>query len=110
MEQALNFTEEEFTAFALIFMANADNNIGEKEKKHIQSKVNVETFDKMFSLFQETSDYNRIQQIVAHKNAYLSDEVKLNSFIENLQSLIAADNKTDVMEKFSLNNLIRVLK
>lgn len=110
MEQEITFTEQEFIAFALIFMANSDNSIGTKEINHIKTNLGADAYDKMYMVFSDNSDYSRIQLIIRHKELFLTDDTQINAFIKQLEALVSVDNKINPIERFSLNNLLRIIK
>ncbi len=101
---------EDYLAFLLLYAANADLNINEKEKKYMESRVGRSEYEKVLALFEELNDVERIDVIVEFKRRYCKDENALERIISDFRKMLEIDHPMDAEEEAIFIGLKRLLK
>ena len=97
---------QEFLAYLFLYGASADLVISDTEIQLILERVGRERFDKAKALFEGKSDYERLQFILAHKEAHFPTEEEKSKVLSQLKDLFYVDKEFSVMEQ----NFIRILQ
>ncbi len=100
-----NLQKNEFLAFLFLYGAAADLILTQSEMELIAEKVGMDNLKKAKSLYDNFSDYEKIQFIMAHRETYFPDEQKKEELMTELKAIFLADNKFSVQEQ----NLFRSL-
>ncbi len=103
----IKWTPNEFLAYLLLFAANADNVFNAEEKRHIQSIIEPEIYNKMQDEFSEDNGYVQAQKILIYQKENKS--FSIDRIIEELKKLFNADGQFNSMEQFTLGNIRRLL-
>lgn len=99
-----NFTE--FKTYVLLEAAHSDMDFSEEEKEVIMSKLNPETFDKIFAEFNEDSDFERIEKIRKASQFHCDTTAKKQALLDRVQFILNADGDFNTMER----NMMMYLK
>ncbi len=102
------WTHAEFLAYFLLFAAHADIQYNDDERRHILSKVDQNTYDRVWTEFSNDTDYMQIQKIIQYYE--LRPTLSLANLLEELRALFLSDNHFHLMEKATLNSMRRMLR
>jgi len=97
--------KNEFLAFLFLYAAAADQVLTRTEVELIAEKVGKNKIKKAKSQFDNLSDYERIEYILAHKQEYFPNEEQKTALLNELKEIFLADNVFSVQEQ----NLFRAL-
>lgn len=100
------FTKEEFKVLVMLYAANIDSNIHQDEVYEILQKTDAATYEKVRKMFNKMSDTEILSSIQDNKAQYLADATEKQQMLDDVHSIIAADDRHSAME----NQLIRELK
>jgi hypothetical protein len=101
-----NWTKEEFKVYLFIYCAKANFKEDDEERNLIKAQYAGNNYDEIHREIDSDSDYQRIQKILVNFKKFYSTEEQLNELCEELQSVLMADGKIDILEE----NLFRALK
>lgn len=101
----MDYTYQDFLAYALIYAANADFEFLPEERAHILSKVGVQEYEAMSALFDEHSDMDSLRFLSENATLYLRSPADRNKMMEEIKQLFLADHEMDTLEE----NIWRVL-
>lgn len=99
MSDNLTFNFSEFTTFLLLYAANADLEFTEDERKMIMSRVSKDTFEKVNRVFEEQSDYARLQTIMDYKGLHYPTVARRDELFDMMRKLFEADGEYSTLEK-----------
>ncbi len=105
-----DWSYNDYLAFLLLYAAHADLDINEKEKNYIIGKVGRDEYDKVFSLFEELNDIQRIDVIIEFKRTYCKEEGALDRIMEDFRAMLEVDHHMDAEEEAIFLGLKRLLK
>ncbi|WP_323788552.1 hypothetical protein [Psychroserpens sp.] len=100
-----HWTKKELQVYILLHCANADAEITESEIKLIRSKVDSETFKKIFKEFSNDNEDERFEKIDDNIQQHEYNNMELSKFRKEVQDLFYSDGKLTMMEQ----NLNRIL-
>lgn len=99
-------TKDEFKVLVMLYAANIDSNIHHDEVDEILQRTDAITFEKMKKVFQKMSDAEILSCINDNKARYCANEENKKQLLDDVHTIIAADEHHSAMEA----HLIRVLK
>ncbi len=99
MPQELTFNFEEFSTFLLLYAANADLEFTEDEREMIMSRVSKDTFEKVNQVFEEQSDFARLQTIIDYKGLHYPTVARREELMDMMRKLFEADGEYSTLEK-----------
>ena len=100
---------EEFTTFLLLYASSIDTVISDEEKELLLEHVDEAQLAIIREEFDSTSDYGKIQIILAYKDQFFPDEESRNQLFGELKSIFEADGKFSVMEKSMMHLLNKIM-
>lgn len=110
MEQiTVNWSEEQFKAYLMIYAANSNFYESEEEKELILSKVDPEVFRSMHRELDHDNDYQRLQKILYCINKFGYTEDEINNLEKDIREVMSADGKNDEVERNMFLGLHRLL-
>lgn len=104
-----NWTKTELQIYILLLCANADKEETEEELKMIQSKVTVDSFDKIYKEFQGDSDKKRLKKIERTIHLHDYNNKELVDFRKEVHQIFFSDDSFKMMEQrldWTLDNII----
>lgn len=104
-----NWGKEEFTAYVLLYCAQADSNVSEEEITIIKTKVDEEQFKSVKSEFESDNDYKRIQKIKNTVTRYGFSAEDMQILFDDMKKIFHSDGKFDLIERKLFNMLKRIL-
>ncbi|MEL6926304.1 MAG: hypothetical protein AAFO94_19840 [Bacteroidota bacterium] len=96
----------EFCTYLLLYAANADMEITPEEDRMIRSKVDADRFESIRAEYEDCSDYEIIQTIMAYKGLYFPTIDRRRELLAMIQKEFWVDGDFSDMEK----NLMRLLE
>lgn len=101
-----DWTREEFKAYLLTYVANANYFETEDEKEVILGMVSGDAYKKIHKELAHDNDYQSIQKIIYNLEKYHYSKDELNNLVADIQRVFNAEGKHDILEE----NIIRALK
>jgi len=105
----LNWNNEEFCAYVLIYASYADLDFSKEEKDMIVECIGQERFEKLEAIYLEHGDYERLQVIMEHKGIYYPTAERKQELINKISALFHIDGEFSRPEKTLLLFLERLL-
>ena len=102
-------TKEEFKVLVMLYAANIDGNIHEDEVEQILQKTDFATFEKMRKDFRRMKDIEILSCIRENKITIITNENEKQDFIEEIKSILVADDYFSYIEAHLLRTLKRIL-
>lgn len=97
---------EEFRIYLLLEASHADMVFSKEEQEIITSKIDKDSYRKLYDEFTADSEYERIQKITEAAGFYCDTAEKKMELVENIKTIFEADGVVDQMER----NLMLFLK
>lgn len=108
-ENNYNWNYNEFCTYLLIYAAYADLEFSKPEKEAILKNIDQEHFDKIESVYLESSDFHRLQIIIDHKGLYYPTLSQKEELLQKMKALFEADGEYSYLEKNLLLFLTKLL-
>ena len=103
-------TKDEFKVLVMLYAANIDSNIHENEVDEILQKTDAATYEKVRKMFKKMSDLEILECIRENKDKYAATPADRLKLLEELRTVIAADDKCTSMEEYLYRNIDKLLK
>ncbi len=94
-----NLSYDEFICITLLYAANVNEEFTDEEKAAIIENVGNDTYDKMYSIFDEMSDFEALEVIISHKGIHFPTPARKQEVLDKIETIFKADNDYDVVEK-----------
>lgn len=94
-----NLSYDEFICITLLYAANVNEEFTVEEKAAILKNVGQETYDKMYTIFDEMSDFEALETIMAHKGIHFPTSTRKQEVLDKIEYIFKADENYDVIEK-----------
>ena len=105
----MNWTKDELIAYILLYAANSDYNESNLERNVIISKVDMETFSKIHTEFDDDNDYQSIQKIQQGLEKHQYSVEDMDALFADIKTLFYADGDFDVLEQNMMLYLKKIL-
>lgn len=106
----MELNKQEFKVLMMLYAANIDGNIQSEEVRIMLEKSDFETVGKMEKLFEKMSDAEVLECIRENKTKYAVTEADRLELIQDLDSIIEADEKRTMMEEQMVRTIRRMLE
>lgn len=106
----MNWTRNELIAYILLFAANSDFKESNEEKNIIISKVDMETFQKIHSEFEQDNDYQALQKIQEGLEIHEFSSRQMNQLLIEIKLLLNSDQEYNILERNMMLFLKKILK
>lgn len=106
---SVNWNEEQFKAYLMIYAANSNFYESEEEKELILSKVNPDIFKTMHREYDHDNDYQSLQKILYCINKFGYSEEEINNLEKDIKAVLLADGKNEEVERNMFLGLHRLL-
>ena len=106
----MKLNKQEFKVLVMLYAANIDGNIQSEEVKVMLEKTDFDTVDKVEKLFDKMNDAQVLACIMENKADYAATEADREEIIQDIISVIMADEKLAVMEELLVKAMRRVLE
>lgn len=90
---------DEFICLTLLYAATVNEEFTDAEKEMIINNVGNKTYDKIYTIFDEMSDFEALETIMAHKGVHYPTATRKQEVLSKIESIFKADNDYDVVEK-----------
>jgi len=107
MTVKLNYNE--FLAFVLLYASHVDMEYSDAEKEAIQQLVSEQSYEKVYDIFNEMSDFAALQTIIDHKGIYYPTADQRAELLAKIEELFYADGDYSIMEKELMQFLDKLL-
>lgn len=97
---------QEFSAFLMLYAANADLEVTEDEKDAILKKVDQATFDRINEEYIHLSDKEKIDLIMSYKGVHFPTAERTNELLDIMKKEFLADGTYSLLER----NLMMIMK
>jgi len=94
-----NLSYDEFICIALLYAANVNEQFTVEEKAAIIKEVGNDTFNKMFDIFDNMSDFEALETIMAHKGIHFPTPTRKQEVLDKIELIFESDNDYDIVEK-----------
>ncbi len=101
--------KEEFKAFLMIHLANADLKVSQDELVMIMENVNEETYRKVKMVWDSCNDYECIQVIQKLKEKHFAGEEGKEQLINGMMEFAKADEIVSTNEKIMIAAMNKIL-
>jgi len=110
MDKPSQWSKNELVAYILLYVANADLNETEDEKKYMLSRVDKDTYKSVHKQFDKDNDYQCIQNIIEGVKTHNYFENDYAQLFADIKLMIYADGEAEEMEEVTLSFLRKILK
>jgi hypothetical protein len=94
-----NWTYEEYHTFVMLYAANSDGEISDKERDLITQESSAVTYAKIKSLFQACDDNQALDVIFSYSEKYCANQADRDRILADMQSIYQADSDFEQIEK-----------
>lgn len=93
------WTPNEFHAYLMFYVAEADHSIEQEEKNIILNKVDFDEYMKIKKEFQCDNDFQCIQKIMKYKEKYYNTQDGSKKLLEEIKKVFLSDGNYDTLEQ-----------
>ena len=104
------WTFNDYFAFLLVYAAESDFVVREKERALIISKVGEERFRTMLSYFKDLKDVERIDLVYAFKGKYCMAPEDIEKVLTEVKEVLRADGHFGAVEEEIFLSIRKILK
>ena len=90
---------EEFVCFTLLYASHVDIEFTEDERKRIMTKCSEETYQKMWPIFDQMSDFAALEEILKYKPIYYPTEAQKRELLNKIKGQFFVDGEYTAMER-----------
>ena len=94
-----NLSYDEFICITLLYAANVNEEFTPEEKATIIKTVNINTYDKMYAIFDKMSDFEALETIMGHKGVHYPTPDRRQEVLDKIESIFKVDDDFDIVEK-----------
>lgn len=105
----LNWSENEFLTFIMLYAANMDAEYSDEEKSMIQKLLNKERYVNVRDVFRSLNDVQCINLITSFKGLYFPTNARTEEMLSKLDSLFESDGDYSRVESACRSMLTRLL-
>jgi hypothetical protein len=109
-EITTDWTKEEFKAYLLSYVANANFFESEEEEEIIHSLVSDDTYKKIHKELAKDNDYQSIQKIYHNLEKFNYSKDEMHVLMDDIKEMFAADGEIDDIEQTFLVALKRIFR
>lgn len=106
----MKLNKQEFKVLVMLYAANIDGNIQSEEVKVMLEKTDFDTVEKMEKLFAKMSDAEALNCIIENKPDHAATEAERDEIIQDINTIVMADEKLISMEKHLMRTMRRILE
>ena len=106
----MRINRNKFKTLLLLYAANIDGQVHPDEVKVILKNMDSKNFEKLMMEFGKMSDLEILECIRENKDKYAATPADRLKLLEELRTVIAADDKCTSMEEFLYRNIDKLLK
>ncbi|MDO1446113.1 hypothetical protein Q0590_07615 [Rhodocytophaga aerolata] len=108
-ENIAHWTYQNFQAFLLLYAASSDLAIKPEEVDQLLEKTGYTAYKEVLPVFQQQSDYERLQTILYFKPTYFANEAEVDRLIKEIQEMYQQDHHFSHAEQGILLLLKKIL-
>jgi len=103
--QTNKLTKKELQIYILLLCANADSKETEEELNAIKSKVDIESFDRIYKDFSSATEEERLEKIDDNVQLHMFENIELAQMRREMYEIFFSDCDFKMMER----NLDRIM-
>lgn len=107
---AHDFNYEEFHAFVMLYAANADGEINEKEEVYAIAGLKKKKYAEVKKIFEQCDDNQALQIILSYREKYLSTPEDRDRILNDMATIYEADGVFRTIERGVHRLFERLLK
>lgn len=105
----LDWTYEEFSAFAMLYAATIDAEIDPQEEALIRKRLDDKSYQRIKAVFEECSDSECINTIMDYQKKFMADEAGRNRLFSDFKEVFEADHRYSAIEREMMRLFKRML-
>lgn len=105
-----SLTKDEFKVMLMLYASSIDGIMQEEELEVMLEKSSAETFDHVRKLFRRMSDTEVLECITQNKVKYLATEEERLRLMNDIRSVVIADERHTSMEHFFVKAIKKILE
>lgn len=105
----LKWNYREFLSFLLLYVSHVDMEYSPEEKKMIQSRLDVKTYDRLYNEFINMTDFQALQTIMSYKGVYFPTVDQKMELLDNVKKICFVDGEFASIEKEIMHFLEKLL-
>lgn len=105
----LEWTYEEFSAFAMLYAASIDAAIDAEEEALIQKRLDERSYQRIKAVFEECSDAECINTIMDYQKKFMTDEAGRGRLLNDFRKVFEADQRYSAIEREMMRLFKRML-
>jgi hypothetical protein len=106
----LDWTYEEFSAFAMLYAASIDSTIDPEEEALIQKRLDDRSYQRIKAVFESCSDAECINTILDYQKKFMTDEAGRERLLGDFKEVFDADHRYTAIEREMMHLFKRMLK
>jgi len=106
----LDWTYEEFSAFAMLYAASVDAEIDPEEEALIQQRLDDRSYRRVRAVYEECSDSECINTILDYQKKFMTDEAGRDRLLSDMREVFEADHRYTVVEREIMHLFKRLLE
>ena len=99
MKMEPNWTPDEFYAYVMFYVAQADHTIKQEEKDVILKKVDFDQYLKIKKECENDNDYQCLKKIMAYREKHFNTEDASKKLLKEIKDLFLSDGEYDTLEQ-----------
>lgn len=107
---AHHFSYDEFHAFVMLYAANADGEISDKEEARAIAGLDKERYADVKKIFEQCDDNQALQIILSYQEQYMSTPADRDKILDDMTRIYEADGVFKVIERGVQHLFERLLK
>jgi hypothetical protein len=106
----LDWTYEEFSAFAMLYAASIDAEIDPEEEALIRQRLDERSYRRVRAVYEECSDSECINTILGYQKKFMADEAGRERLLSDLREVFEADHRYTAVEREIMHLFKRLLE
>ena len=103
------YTRDELLAYAMIYAAMADFTLSEKEKEFITERIGKKNFEKMYRVYENDTDVERIERVELLRSEFFPGEQGKEELLKIIKDVFNCDHEFDALENAVYHSLRMIL-
>ncbi len=95
-----NWTKKELEIYILLLCSNADSNVTEEELNYVKSKVEIESFNKIYKEFLDDTEEEALEKIDDNVQQHHYSPKEILEIKTHMKAVFFADNDFGVKEEY----------
>ena len=106
----VNWTEEKFTAYLMIYASQTDQIETEEEKDFLELHFDQKLLKEIYKEINKDNDFDRIQKIISFVKEKKYSENEIKTILNKIKQMYMCDGSFDASEKMVYSMIQKLLK